>query len=32
MRLPKPHDSSNNNNHLLFEELLKCMEILKYYS
>lgn len=24
---PKPHDSSKNNNHLLFEELLKCVEI-----
>lgn len=32
MRLPKPHGSSNNNNHLLFEEMLKSMETLKYYS
>lgn len=32
MRLPKPHGSSNNNNHLLFEEMLKFMETLKYYS
>lgn len=29
MRLPKPHSSSNNSNHLLFEEMLKSMEILK---